>query len=379
MEITDIEGVLCNGIKEGKLGLGMVRSRGTVAGVFTQNKIRAAPVVVCEENVSDGFVEGLIVNSGNANAFTGDQGIADAREMCRIAAKLFGCHERDIAVASTGIIGRKLHVEWIREKASDVYAGIGSGAEHADKFARSILTTDRFVKKASSNKAKIAAVAKGAGMIAPDMATMLCFIFTSANFESGELYEMLKGAVDESFNRLTVDGDTSTNDTVLLISTGRDKIDRDVFEEELQGVCYTLAKQIAKDGEGATKVFDVVVFGAESDEDANRIAKSVASSLLVKTAIFGRDPNWGRIVAAIGYSGAKVDDYVTIAFESNGEEVVLVDSGKSTGMEKEARRLMNSFDDFKIRIELRRGEGKGFAIGCDLSYDYVKLNAEYTT
>ncbi len=379
MEITDIEGVLCNGVRESKYGLGMVKCRGTVAGVFTQNRIRAAPVVVCEENISDGLIEGVIVNSGNANAFTGKQGIADAREMCRIASKFFGCDERDIAVASTGVIGRKLDMDWIRNKAPEVYAGMGSSVENANNFARSILTTDRFVKKASSDKGKIAAVAKGAGMIAPNMATMLCFIFTAAKFDSGELYEILKSAVDGSFNKLTVDGDTSTNDTVLLISTGKERIDRQIFEEELKKVCYKLARQIAKDGEGATKVFDVIVKGACSDEEADRIAKSVASSLLVKTAIFGRDPNWGRIVAAVGYSGAEIDDRITVVFESDEREVTLVDSGRPTGMEEEARKLMKSFDDFKIRIELEVGEGEGFAIGCDLSYDYVKLNAEYTT
>ncbi len=379
MEITDIEGVLCNGVKEGKYGLGMVKCRGTVAGVFTQNRIRAAPVVVCEENISDGVVEGIIVNSGNANAFTGRQGIEDAREMCRIASKLFGCDERDVAVASTGVIGRKLDMDWIRRKAPEVYAGIGSNVENANSFARSILTTDRFVKKASSNKGKIAAVAKGAGMIAPNMATMLCFIFTAAKFDSGELYEMLKHAVDESFNRLTVDGDTSTNDTVLLISTGKERVDRQIFDEELKKVCYNLARQIAKDGEGATKVFDVIVRGAKSDEDADRMAKSVANSLLVKTAVFGRDPNWGRIVAALGYSGAEIDDRITIAFESDeGEErVTLVKSGEPTGREEEARKIMA--DDFRIVIDLEVGRGEGFAIGCDLSYDYVKLNAEYTT
>ena len=379
MEITDIEGVLCNGVKEGKYGLGMVKCRGTVAGVFTQNRIRAAPVVVCEENISDGVVEGVIVNSGNANAFTGEQGIADAREMCRIAAKLFGCDERDIAVASTGVIGRKLDMDWIREKAPEVYGGMGGSVENANNFARSILTTDRFVKKASSDRGRIAAVAKGAGMIAPNMATMLCFIFTAAKFDSGELYEILRSAVDGSFNRLTVDGDTSTNDTVLLISTGKERVDRQTFEEELKKVCYKLARQIAKDGEGATKVFDVVVKGAFSNEEADKIAKSVADSLLVKTAIFGRDPNWGRIVAAVGYSGAKIDDRITVVFESDGEEVTLVESGRPTGREEEARKFMETFDDFRIRIELEVGDGEGLAIGCDLSYDYVKLNAEYTT
>lgn len=379
MEITDIAGVYCNGVKEGKFGLGLVKCSGTVAGVFTRNKIKAAPVIVCTENIADGYVKGIIVNSGNANAFTGEQGIEDAREMCRIAAGLFGCNEWEVAVASTGVIGRRLDMEWIRVKAPEVYTGLGNTKAHADNFARSIITTDRFVKKTCSEKARIAAVAKGAGMIAPNMATMLCFIFTSAKFDSGELYEMLRKAVDRSFNRLTVDGDTSTNDTVLLVSTGRERVDAGIFEEELEKVCYSLAKQMARDGEGTTRVFEVAVDGAASDEDADRIARTVASSLLVKTAIFGCDPNWGRIVAAVGYSGADVDEKITLSFENQTDRVLLVDCGRPVGNEREARELLKNSEEFVIKIELEKGKGKGFAIGCDLSYDYVKLNSEYTT
>ncbi len=379
MEITDIDGVFCNGIKEGKYGLGLVKVKGSVAGVFTQNKIRAAPVMVCEENVRDGLVEGLIVNSGNANAYTGEQGLKDAREMCRIAANLLGCEEKRVAVASTGVIGRKLDMDWIRKKAPEVYSRLGNSAENAERFGKAIVTTDRFVKKAHSKKAGIAAVAKGAGMIAPNMATMLCFAFTSAKFDSGELYEMLKKAADETFNRLTVDGDTSTNDTVLLISTGREKVERDVFEEGLCSVFYSIAKQMARDGEGATKVFEVRVEGAKSDEDANLIARAVASSLLVKTAIFGCDPNWGRIVAAAGYSGADVDEKITLSFSGEKEEVFLIDSGRPLGNEEQARKLMETSEELVIKLRLEKGNGKGFAIGCDLTYDYVRLNAEYTT
>lgn len=379
MEITDVAGVYCNGIKEEKLGLGMVKCSGSVAGVFTQNKIKAAPVIVCRENISDGYIRGIIVNSGNANAYTGDQGVRDAEEMCRMAAKLFGCDAKDIAVASTGVIGRRLDMEWIRAKAPEVFAGLGNTTVHADRFAKSIVTTDKFVKKASSEKVGIAAVAKGAGMIAPNMATMLCFIFTSAKFDSGELYEMLKNAVDASFNRLTVDGDTSTNDTVLLVSTGRERVDAGLFEDELEKVCYSLAKQMAMDGEGATRVFEVFVEGAASDEDAYRIARTVANSLLVKTAIFGRDPNWGRIVAAVGYSGADVDERITLSFENELSRILLVDRGKPVGSEEDARELLEKSKEFTIRIKLEKGRGEGFAIGCDLSYDYVKLNAEYTT
>ncbi|MEM0302877.1 MAG: bifunctional ornithine acetyltransferase/N-acetylglutamate synthase [Archaeoglobaceae archaeon] len=376
MEITDIEGVFCNGIKEGKLGLGLAKFKGTIAGVFTSNKIKAAPVIVCQENISKGYARGLIVNSGNANAFTGEQGLKDAKEMCRIAGKLLGCEADEIAIASTGVIGRKLDIEWIRRKAPEVYGDLGNSKEHAEKFAKAIRTTDKFVKKAYSRVAKISAVAKGAGMISPNLATMLCFVFTSAKFESGELNEILRRAV-KPLNRLTVDGDTSTNDTVLLIATGKEKIDRDLFEEELEKVFYSIAKQIAKDGEGATKIFEVVVKGADSEKSAEVAAKAIANSLLVKTAIFGCDPNWGRIIAALGYSGANVDEKITVAFENEEKRVLLVDYGKITGKEEEAREIMKG--DFRIVVDLHKGNYEDYAIGCDLSYEYVKINSEYTT
>lgn len=375
MEITDL-GVLCNGIKEGKLGLAIAKFEGAIAGVFTSNKIKAAPVIVCRENISSGYARGLIVNSGNANAFTGEKGLEDAREMCRIAARLLKCSEREIAVASTGVIGRRLDIDWIRKKAPEVYAGLGSSKECAERFSNAIRTTDKFIKKAYSVDAKISAVAKGAGMIAPNLATMLCFIFTAAKFEAGELYEMLKRAV-KPLNRLIVDGDTSTNDTVLLISLGREKVERDLFERELEKVCYSIAKQIARDGEGATKVFEVVVKGAKSERDAEIVAKAIARSLLVKTAIFGSDPNWGRIISAIGYSGAEVDEKITVIFENEEKSVKLVERGFITGKEEEARDLMKK--DFRIIVDLHKGSYEDFSIGCDLSYEYVKINSEYTT
>ncbi|MEM0202765.1 MAG: bifunctional ornithine acetyltransferase/N-acetylglutamate synthase [Archaeoglobaceae archaeon] len=375
MELTDL-GVLCNGVKENKLGLGLAKFNGTIAGVFTSNKIKAAPVIVCKENISLGYAKGLIVNSGNANAYTGERGIEDAKEMCRIASKLFNCDAREIAIASTGVIGRRLDMEWVRKKAVEVFSGLGNTRECAERFANAIRTTDKFIKKAFSEKAKISAVAKGAGMIAPNLATMLCFIFTSAKFEAGELYEMLRNAV-KPLNRLTVDGDTSTNDTVLLIALGKERVERDVFEEELTKVCYSIAKQIARDGEGATKVFEVFVKGAKSSKDAELVAKAIANSLLVKTAIFGSDPNWGRIISAIGYSGAEVDEKITIVFENDERSVKLVDKGIITGKEKEAKEVMKG--DFKIIVDLHKGDCEDFAIGCDLSYEYVRINSEYTT
>ncbi|MEM0350207.1 MAG: bifunctional ornithine acetyltransferase/N-acetylglutamate synthase [Archaeoglobaceae archaeon] len=375
MEITDL-GVLCNGLKEGKMGLALAKFKGTVAGVFTNNKIKAAPVIVCKENISSGYVKGLIVNSGNANAYTGKEGLEDAREMCRIAGNLLNCDAREVAIASTGVIGRRLNMEWIRKKALEVFVGLGSSKDCVERFSKAIMTTDKFIKKAYSEKAKISAIAKGAGMICPNLATMLCFIFTSAKFEAGELYEILRNAV-KPLNRLTVDGDTSTNDTVLLFALGKEKIARDIFEEELSKVCYNIARQIASDGEGATKVFEVIVKGAKSEMDAEIVAKTIANSLLIKTAIFGSDPNWGRIISAIGYSGAEIDEVITIAFENEKKRVTLVEKGVITGKEEEAREIMKG--NFRIIVDLHKGTYEDFAIGCDLSYDYVKINSEYTT
>jgi len=378
MEIVDIDGIYCNGIKK-EQGLGIVKCKGVVAGVFTKNKLRSASVEVCKEHVSDGYIEGLIVNSGTANAYTGENGINDAKEVCKLFSKLLNCNERDVAIASTGIIGRRIDVGWIKNNLPSVYKGIGNTKLHANRFANAITTTDRFPKKSYSNKIAISAVAKGAGMIAPNMSTMLCFIFTTAKFDSGELHEMLKSAVDNTFNMLTVDGDTSPNDTVLLISNQKDRVERDIFEAELEKVCYNIAKMIAKDGEGSTKVFEVEVTGAKSFKDAKIAAKSIASSLLVKTAIFGNDPNWGRIIAALGYSGALVKHELSLSFESKNECVKLIEKGKRLENEGEAKKFLERNNEFKIKIDLHLGDSHARAIGCDLTHDYVKLNSEYTS
>ena len=216
-------------------------------------------------------------------------------------------------------------------------------------------------------------------MIAPNMATMLAFIFTDADFDSNELQEMLKIAVDRSFNVTVVDGDTSTNDMVLLVATGKKKVDRGIFQKGLNEVCINLAKMIARDGEGASKLIEVYVKGAKSEEDAFKAAKSVVSSILVKTAVFGNDPNWGRVVAAIGYSGAEVDEDLTLILEGDGESVILVDRGKNMDTRKKAKEIMRNSKEIKFIVDLHKGNAEGYAIGCDLTYDYVKLNAKYTT
>ena len=378
--IENVEGIKFNGIKDGKNGLGIVVCKGNVAGVFTTNKIKAAPIKITMESVKDGKIEGIIVNSGNANAFTGEEGLKNALRMASMLAKKLGVSEKKIAVASTGVIGVQLDMEWIENKFNAVFDNLGNDRERAIAFAKAITTTDTFIKESAFKVGDVvvAGVAKGAGMIAPNMATMLSFIFTDADFKSHELKEMLKKAVDKSFNVTVVDGDTSTNDMVLLISTCKKRVDKKAFEKALNEVCLDLARKIAMDGEGATKLVEVFIKGAKSDEDAFKAAKAVVSSLLVKTAIFGNDPNWGRIVAALGYSNAEVSENLTLKFKGD-EEITVVKNGKRLDNENEARRLLEKSDKLQIIVDLNMGNGEGFAIGCDLSYEYVKINAEYTT
>ncbi len=384
--ITAVEGVKCYGIKEGKNGLGVVVCRGKVAGVFTKNRFKAAPVLVTQEHVRSGEIEGIIVNSGNANAFTGEEGLRNAKRMAELLAKKLKVPVHKIAVASTGVIGVQLDMDWIESRFEDVFANLGTSREHALSFAKSITTTDLFPKECviRADGFTIAGVAKGAGMIAPNMATMLAFVFTDADFEPDELRDMLRKAVDRSFNVTVVDGDTSTNDMVLLVATGKRRVDRRIFEQRLIEVCIALAKMIARDGEGATKLMEVRVRGAKSDEEAFKAAKAVASSVLVKTAVFGNDPNWGRIIAALGYSGVEVSERLDLSVEGFREGrrvggVDLVKDGKSMMNEDIARDLMEKSDEVVFSIDLKVGNGSGYAFGCDLSYEYVRINSEYTT
>lgn len=384
--ITVIEGLKCYGFKEGKNGLGIIKCKGKVAGVFTKNKIKAAPVHFTKKIVKNGSIDGIIVNSGNANAYTGEKGLEDAEKMAELLAEKIGTKPKKIAVASTGVIGVPLNMKLIENELNRIFPKISSDRKSSEKFARSIMTTDRFPKEftVKIEDCYISGVAKGAGMIAPNMATMLSFIFTDANFTPEELGEILKTAVNRSFNVTVVDGDMSTNDTVLLVATGKKKIGREQFQFALDTVCYNLAKMMARDGEGASKLIEVYVKGAFSNEDAFKVARAVVSSTLVKTAVFGNDPNWGRVVAAAGYSGAEVDEELSLSLEGKdkSESVKLVDKGAILGLEAErekARQIMENNDEIKFVIDLHKGNHEGFAIGCDLTYDYVRLNAEYTT
>ncbi len=383
--ITKIGGVMCNGLKEGRMGLGIVTCSGRVVGVFTRNRFKAAPVIHTMRTVRRGRIEGIIANSGIANAFTGDEGIRRAERMAELLAERVGTDRNRIAVASTGVIGVQLNIEWIESRFEKVFEGIGNTDEHSLRFARSIMTTDRFPKVyMRSGPFKVAGVAKGAGMIAPNMATMLSFIFTDADVKRSFMARALRYAVNRSFNVTVVDGDTSTNDMVLLVSIPKRDADIDEFRSALTDVCVNLARMIARDGEGATKLITVRVKGARNEREAFKAAKTVASSNLVKAAVFGCDPNWGRIVAALGYSGVSLSDQISIRVEGRkGEKTVgsveLVRRGVPTMREGEARKVMANSDEVVIEIDLNVGVSEGYSFGCDLTCDYVKINAEYTT
>lgn len=389
--VCAVKGILAGGCKKGKHGVGIIYiGKSTAVAVYTSNRIKAEPLKLTMKNLEDGRISAIIANSGNANCFTGSEGMKDTLRMAKLTADGLLIPEREVAVASTGIIGRKMPMDIIEPLIQNVLEDLENSPKGSRKFAEAIMTTDSFPKEFAvefelddGNIAKIGGVAKGSGMIAPNMATMLSFITTDVKASSNQLKEALKKAVDESFNMLIVDGDESTNDMVILAATGKSGQIDDNFQEALNLVCRELAKMIAKDGEGATKYMEVEVLNAKSQEDARRVARTVASSSLVKTALFGADPNWGRIIAAIGYSGAMIDEKkVSIILEGENRSIELIKEGmialeNSRGL-KIAAGIMNE-DEIRIIIDLGIGKEKAKAYGCDLTYDYVKINAEYTT
>jgi glutamate N-acetyltransferase/amino-acid N-acetyltransferase len=384
--ICAVRGVKANGIKQGKNGLAiMVADARELAttGVFTRNKVIAAPLIITREALSKGDLKAIIANSGCANAFTGEKGIEDARWMAGLLSKKLKCSPEEIGVASTGVIGRYLDKTWIAGHLDEVYDHISSSKEASSACARAIMTTDTSMKEFAvelDNGVRIAGIAKGSGMIEPNMGTMLAFLFTDACLSKKALDVCLKKAVDKSFNMVVVDGDTSTNDMALLTATGYRDCDEKTFQDGLDRVCISLAKMIAKDGEGATRMIEVRVSGARTEGDARSAAKTIVRSPLVKTAIYGKDPNWGRVVAAAGYSGAEVDqNRISLKFSGNNKEAVLVDSGTIIeGKLDELKSIMES-REILIEVELGIGENSATAWGCDLTYDYVKINAMYTT
>jgi len=380
-------GVICGLKKNGRKDLGLIYSEApaNVAGVFTQNRIQAAPVQLDRQRITRGVCRALIVNSGNANCCTGEQGMRDAMHMASFAAAGVGVAEDEVLVSSTGVIGEPLPVEKIKIALPALVDALH--AEGIHDFAEAIMTTDtapKVIRRCGELDGKVftvTGVAKGAGMIRPDMATLLCFVMTDIQASPVLLTEMLKAAVDLSLNRITVDGDTSTNDTVLLMANGLSGAEvindaqRDVFQPVLDDVLISLAKWLIKDGEGATKLVEIVVTGAESDQDARRIADTVANSNLFKTALFGEDANWGRILAAAGRAGVAVDpEKMDVRFGP----VLMVQDGMGCGKtaEAEATKILKQ-SEFDITVDLKLGKGHASVFTCDFSIDYVKINADY--
>lgn len=377
------------GLKHKKKDLAVLVSEvpASVAGVFTTNAVQAAPLKVTKEVVyATKKMQAMIVNSGNANACTGTQGVKDALTMQSLMAEKLGIEASLVGVCSTGVIGEIMNMEPVANGIIQLEPM--DNLESAIDFAQAIMTTDTVMKNTSysttidGKEVIIAGVAKGSGMIEPNMATMLGFITTDANIESDILQYALSDITNLTFNAITVDGDTSTNDTVVVMANGLagnealtpTHPDWKNFYYTLKTVAQDLAKMIAKDGEGATKLIEVEVEGAISDEEARKIAKTVVGSPLVKTAVFGCDANWGRIIAAVGYSGATVNpDKITIQIGG----ATMVENGEPIPFSEDELIQILKMNEVKIYVSLGMGEGKGHAWGCDLTYDYVQINASY--
>ena len=386
-----LAGATYSGIRtyaEDKLDLGILYSETpcTVAGTFTKNQIRSLSVVLDQKRVSTGRSQALIVNSGIANACVGEQGMTDAIQMASLAAEHLGIDEELVLASSTGLIGVELPMALIRNGVTKITVSPDGG----QALARAIKTTDRVSKEfavefqVGGNSYILGGIAKGSGMIHPDMATMLAFLSTDAPVNADFLQKTLSESVAGSFNMIDVDGDTSTNDSVIIFSNGAggggeindNSTDSDVFAEALNEICIALAKEIAKDGEGASKLIEVTVQGASNSNDAKLAAKSIAASTLVKAAIHGEDPNWGRIMVALGYSGAKVEESLVSLYINN---VCLMESGVPIPFFKDAVSLTMAEEEVGIKVELNLGESSATSWGCDISEEYVSFNSEYTT
>lgn len=380
--ICAIEGVEATGIKEGKKGLALIRADGTAAGVFTSNVVRAAPVELMMDRIRRGRLGGIIANSGCANAHTGQRGCADAVAMAAIGGQALGVDEREVGVASTGVIGRYLDLPLIERQALGRVGTFASSEEAETATARAIMTTDLVEKHAlvRGDGFSVAGICKGSGMIAPNMGTMLAFIYTDAEVAQPLLSAALRLAADRSFNRVVVDGDTSTNDVAFLTATGAaGRVSPNAFETALEACCRSLAVQIAADGEGATRLIEVTVIGAPEEEDAATVARTVVGSPLVKTAVYGEDPNWGRIIAAAGRAGVEFDPYAVSLSIGEGENAVPVLARGEIVVDLARAKAAMAGKRVVVSLDLGAGEGTATAWGCDLTEGYVEINGKYTT
>ena len=361
---------------------------GSVAAVFTRNAFCAAPVTVAREHLARNPARYLLINAGNANAGTGVPGLRAARETCRLLAGMAGCAMSQVLPFSTGVIGEDLPVDPFAQAIPGLLSALGEDAW--SQAAAAIMTTDTVAKLAtrrvelSGGVVTVTGIAKGSGMICPDMATMLAYVATDAAVPQALLQGMLRHAVDRSFNRITVDGDTSTNDACVLMASGASGLDVDggntddrrALAAAIDAVCAELAEMIVRDGEGATKLVEVAVEGGRDLDEARAVAYTVAHSPLVKTALFASDPNWGRILAAVGRAGVDRLDVERIRIWL-GDVCIVSGGGRDPGYTEQAGQAVMDRSEITIRIDLDRGEARTEVLTCDLSYDYVKINAEY--
>jgi glutamate N-acetyltransferase / amino-acid N-acetyltransferase len=375
-----------------RLDMGLIVSDtpAVTAGVFTTNQVKAAPVLLDVERLKQGRAQAILVNSGCANACTGEKGMDNARKSSSLVADALNIPDVMVQLSSTGVIGEQLNIAAFENNMGKLVAGLAP--ENFELVAQAIMTTDTVPKTAyrtitlGGKEVRLAGMAKGAGMIMPNMATMLAFVITDAQISFPELHQSLLDSVERTFNRITIDGDTSTNDMVLVMANGRagnpwidedSQADRQQFQDALEGLLKELALKIVSDGEGATKTITIRVCGAKENEDAEQLARTIANSALVKTAFFGEDANWGRIIAAMGRSGIRFNpERVDIAFG----DVVIVKNGMGLGKEAEAAatRVLRE-KNFAVCIDLKDGAGCEEIYTCDFSMDYVKINANYRT
>lgn len=393
--VTYPRGFLAAGIragikKSGNLDLALIytEKKAALAGTFTKNKVAAAPVIYDREVAATGSGHAIIANAGCANACTGEQGLKDAREMAAVTAEALGCRADDIIVGSTGIIGVNLPMDKIAAGIKQIVGELSD--KGSDDANRAIMTTDTKRKACSCSlvlggkEVRIGAICKGSGMIRPNMATMLCYITTDAAITAPMLQKALSRAVEYSFNMVSVDGDMSTNDSCVCLANGAaenplidsENEDYEAFAAKLQEICIGLAQRMADDGEGATKLITVKVTGARNFPEAKATAMSVAQSPLVKTAFFGEDPNWGRVICAVGYADAPmVPEKTVVRFG----DVVVFDKGLGAAFDGEKLRQVMSRHEITIGVELGLGTAEATVWTCDFSYEYVKINGEYHT
>ncbi|APF24786.1 bifunctional glutamate N-acetyltransferase/amino-acid acetyltransferase ArgJ [Clostridium butyricum] len=386
-------GIYC-GIKQGsvKKDLALIYSEvpAKASGMFTKNKVKGAPIYICKDHLSNKKAQAIIINSGNANTCTGDDGLSKAKKMTALQAKALNLKADDILVASTGVIGVPLNIDAIKD-------GIPLLTEKLSKngnqdAASAIMTTDTFMKELAAEfyigdtKVTLGTMAKGSGMIEPNMGTMLSFITTDISISPQLLDEALKSTVTITYNRVSVDGDTSTNDSIFILANGQANnptiTEKDenyyTFVNVLKEINTIMAKNIAKDGEGATKLLECQVIGSANEKDAVLFGKSVINSSLVKTAMFGSDANWGRILCALGYANVDFDpEKVDVSFESCAGEIEVCKNGSSVAFDEDKAKKVLDQKEIIIKINLSQGESTAYVWGCDLSYEYVKINGDY--